>query len=40
MGERVSHDGIVAIVCHGDMGIMFFFMCGMGEISCLMDSKM
>ena len=24
MGERVSHDGIVAMACHGDMGIMFF----------------
>ena len=40
MGERVSDDGIVAMVCHGDMGIMFFFMCGMGVISGRMDSKM
>jgi len=24
MGERVSDGGIVAMVCHGDMGLMFF----------------
>ena len=27
MGERVSDGGIVVIVCHGDMGLMFFFSC-------------
>ena len=34
IGERVSDGSIVAMVCQGDMGLMFFFMCGMGEIVC------
>ena len=25
-GERVSDGGMIAMICHGEMGLMFFFM--------------
>lgn len=37
MGERVSDGGMIVMICHGDMGLMFFFfffMCVMVEIVC------
>ena len=27
LGERVSDGGMIAMICHGDMGVMFFLSC-------------
>lgn len=33
-GERVSDGGMIAMICHGEMGLMFFFyVCVMVEIA-------
>lgn len=44
MGERVSDGGMIALICHGDMGLMFFFfffhVCnGRNSLSCMAKVK-